>query len=452
VIKTVVAEEWEERIQAVTGTFLGLTVACARCHDHKFDPITQQDYYALAGVLASTRLTGRPMLSHDVAAHVEQAREKVQALQTEIDKLQAKKPIPAEAQKQIEDLKADVERLKKTPHFDDPLAPAVEDASLLVLADGPHRTKLEYKPGEAQDVAVQVRGNPANLGPVVPRRFLAVFSQDPPKPFRQGSGRLELAMALVTEAAPLTARVIVNRVWKHHFGTGLVETPSDFGSQGARPTHPHLLDDLTARFVANGWSLKWLHREIMLSATYQQSSGLNGRKQAVDPDNRFLWRMNRRRLEVEAWRDAMLAVSGTLNLQRGGTSVELSDPKNVRRTIYGTVKRRELNDLLRLYDFPDPTMHSPGRIPTTTPLQQLFALNSPFFQQQSAALTRRLAVEDSGTVESRVRRASVLLFGRAARANEVTLAQEFLTGAQPERLWQEYAQVLLGSNEFLFID
>jgi hypothetical protein len=300
---------------------------------------------------------------------------------------------------------------------------------------------------------VQVRGNPANLGPVVPRRFLAVLSPDPPKPFTQGSGRLELARALVTDGAPLASRVIVNRVWKQHFGRGLVETPSDFGAQGARPSHPELLDDLAARFMASGWSIKWLHREIMLSATYQQASTHDERKHAVDPDNRWLWRMNRRRLEVEAWRDAMLAVSGTLSLQRGGPPADLGDPNNRRRTIYGTVKRRELNDLLRLHDFPDPTAHSPGRVPTTTPLQQLFVLNSPFMQQQSAALVRRLRAEAPGGTEAPVRRAYLLLYGRPATEAQVKLAAEFL-GNEPvsDAQWQQYAQVLLGGNEFLFVD
>src|SRR5205823_2135390 len=164
--------------------------------------------------------------------------------------------------------------------------------------------------------------------------------------------------------------------------------------------------------------------------------------------------MNRRRLEVEAWRDAMLAAAGTLSLERGGPSRELSDPNNCRRTLYGTVKRRELADVLRLHDFPDPTSHSPGRLPTTTPLQQLFTLNSPFIQQQSAALARRLKAVTPGGTEARVRRAYEIVYGRPATEAQVKLAVEFLTadGAESETRWQEYAQVLLGSNEFLFID
>lgn len=458
VIRVVVAEEWEERIAAVTGTFLGLTVACARCHDHKFDPITMHDYYALAGVLASSRLADRSLLPEAQASAVRKAHERVRDLQKQIDKLQAKKPVPAEGAKQIEDLKMQIETLKKeTPHFDSPEVAGLDEAGLYVLADGPHRTKVEYKPGVALDLAVQIRGNPANPGPVVPRRFLAVLSSDVPKPFIQGSGRLELAQAMVKEAGLLAARVLVNRVWKLHFGTGLVETLSDFGAQGDRPSHPQLLDDLAARFVQNGWSIKWLHREIMLSAAYQQTSlvGQAARLPAttIDPDNRLLWRMNRRRLDVEAWRDAMLAVAGTLKKDQGGPALDLSDPNNTRRTLYGIVKRRELNDVLRLYDFPDPVTHSATRVPTTTPLQQLFTLNSPFVQNQSAALVRRLKTETPAGGEGRVRRAYQLLFGRPPTEGQLRVALTFLTDGQgSDAVWEQYVQVLLGSNEFMFVD
>ncbi len=459
VIRTVVAEEWEERVAAVTGTFLGLTAACARCHDHKFDPITTHDYYALAGVFASTRQADRPLLPAVVAAQVTAARDRVAALKKQIDKLQEKKPVSPEAAKQVAALAADAEKIRReTPHYDAPRAPAVEEASLFVLADGPNRTKLEHRPGVARDVAVQVRGNPTSAGPVVPRRFLAVLSPEPPKPFSQGSGRLELAKAIVIDAAPLAARVIVNRVWKHHFGSGIVGTPSDFGAQGERPTHPELLDDLAVRFVRGGWSLKALHREILLSATYRQSSSTQNsvRGTQSDPDNRWLSRMNRRRLEVEAWRDAMLAVSGSLRRELGGPALDLGDAKNQRRTLYGKVTRRELDDMLRLHDVPDATGHSASRVPTTTPLQALFVLNSSFVQRQSAALAKRLTVE-APDVEGRVRRAYLLLYGRPATDEEVRLAVEFLTEVRPgassgQGAREHYAQILLGSNEFLFVD
>jgi hypothetical protein len=299
-------------------------------------------------------------------------------------------------------------------------------------------------------VAVQIRGNPANLGPVVPRRFLTVLSPEP-RPFKQGSGRLELANAIVTDGAPLSARVIVNRIWKQHFGLGIVETPSDFGAQGARPTHPDLLDDLTARFMQNRWSLKWLHREIMLSAAYQQASTHDAKKHAIDPDNRWLWRMPRRRLDVEMWRDAMLAASGALSKELGGKPLDLSDTKNQRRTLYGIVKRREIHDMLRLFDFPDPTTHNAVRIATTTPLQQLFTLNSPFMQQQADALVRRLKT-DATADEARIRLAYGLLFGRSASEAHVRIGLDFLGSDADDAIWRRYAQVLLGSNEFLFLD
>ncbi|OAI41523.1 hypothetical protein AYO40_00380 [Planctomycetaceae bacterium SCGC AG-212-D15] len=460
VIKAVVAEEWEERIQALTGTFLGLTVACARCHDHKFDPVTTHDYYALAGVFASMRAIERPLVPDADMGLVTQARQKVKALDDEIAKLQVGKPAPPDKDARMASLQAQIDKIKKeTPNYDAPTAAAVDDASLQVLADGPHRTKLEYKPGVGQDIPMQVRGNPSAVGPIVPRRFLAVLSPGEPKPFG-GSGRLDLAQALVGEGTPLSSRVIVNRVWKHHFGAGLVETPSDFGAQGERPSHPELLDDLTARFIARGWSLKWLHREIVLSAAYQQVSTADaGARQAgsIDPGNRLLWRMNRRRLEVEAWRDAMLAASGVLRSDVGGAAQELTDVRNHRRTLYATVKRRELSDMLRLYDAPDATVHSPARVPTTTPLQQLFVLNSPFMKQQSAELLQRLKADATGDHETRIRRAYLLLYSRPATDVQVKQALAFLTAGSAgvtiaDAAWEQYLQVLLGSNEFLFVD
>jgi hypothetical protein len=451
-----VAEEWEERINTLGSTLLGLTVACARCHDHKFDPITTRDYYALAGVFASIRQSPLPMLPKEQAQAVGAAHLEVKFQQAEAERFKnmvGREPERAEELKRLADeALARAEEIKQsTANYDAPLAYAVEDAALLVLPDGPDRTKIDYRVGESQDVAVQVRGNPLHTGDVTPRRFLEVLSADQPDAFRQGSGRIDLARAIFDDGAPLAARVFVNRVWRHHFGQGLVDTPSNFGAQGSAPSHPELLEDLAARFVAAGWSLKWLHRELMLSAAYQRSSIPHESGQAADPDNRLLWRMNLRRLEVEAWRDAMLAVTGQLNLAVGGPAVELNDAANHRRTLYGLVKRRELNDLLRLYDFPDPTGHSPGRENTTTPLQQLFVLNSDFAAQRSAALVERLRTDRPGDAAGQVRRAYDLLFGRAAEDEEVAIALEFL-GAAGDEAWRQYAQVLLGGNEFLFID
>jgi hypothetical protein len=496
VIKMVVAEEWEERIDAVTSTMLGLTVACARCHDHKFEPITQHDYYGLAGVFASIRQVARPLLPPADAARVLAALREVEQLDSEAKKLNDElKKLEAEQKKaeaerasahEDEALRAKAESLatkiaetkqkaetaaarateirRTTPHFDSPLAYAIEDASLDVLADGPSRTKLEYRTGEGQDVAVQMRGNPTTLGPVAPRRFLTLLAAKPPeggttnsepRSFTRGSGRLELAQAIFGDAAPLAARVMVNRVWQHHFGRGIVETPSNFGTQGSRPSHPELLDDLAARFIESGWSLKWLHREIVLSATYQQTSQVAGAAN-VEPDNRLFGRASRRRLEVEPWRDAMLAAAGTLDRRVGGEAVELNDATNNRRTVYGTVRRRELADLLRLYDCPDATAHLPTRIDTTTPLQQLYVLNSEFIGRQAAALAARVRAEHPGDVPAQVRRAYAFLFGRNPSDRERALAERFLAPAETDEptsdQWQQYVEVLLASNELMFVD
>ena len=446
IIKTIVADELEEKVHTLTSTFLGLNVACARCHDHKNDPITIQDYYGLAGVFASTRAADVSILEEQLTKTILQARQKVTELEADLKKLQGQKENKdtakiVEIQKQIGQIK------KNTPHFESPFAVGVQDASLYVVADGEHKTKLDYKPNQAQDLAIHIRGNPNNTGPQAPRKFMEVLSNPTSKPFTKGSGRLELAESLFTDSKSLVARVIVNRLWKQHFDRGIVETPSDFGLMGEKPSHPELLDDLAARFIANGWSMKWLHKEIMLSAAYRQQSGSNSEK---DPENRFLARMPRKRLDVEAWRDSMLAVAGNLDSTVGGPPLDLGLATNQRRTIYGTVKRRELNDLLRLHDFPDPITHSPNRIPTTTPLQQLYTLNSPFVHSQADALVKRLKVAFPADEMGQITEAYALLFGRKPTAEQLKLGMEFLQTAGNN--WQQYAQALLASNEFLFID
>jgi hypothetical protein len=454
VIKTVVAEEWEERIHTLGSALLGLTVACARCHDHKFDPISTQDYYGLAGVLASTRTADRSILPSEQAEVVEQARRQVQEWETEIKTVSAKKPQDDETKATIARLKQQVAELKQTtPHYEASLCYGVAEASLHVRPDGEARTKLEYEANDPQNVCVQIRGNPANLGPEVPRRFLTVLSPGKPQPFTNGSGRRELAEAITRDAASLAARVIANRVWGYHFGRGLVDTASNFGAQGARPTHPELLDDLAARFIESGWSLKWLHREILLSAAYRQQSRRIDAADKIDPENRLLWRMNRRRLDVEAWRDAMLAASGALDRTVGGPPSDLADVGHHRRTLYGIVQRRDLNDLLRLYDFPDPNTHSARRDQTTTPLQQLFVLNSDLMRQRAAELVEST---HGGNDEARVRQLYQRLFQRLPTDHQRELAQRFLEQATAnsdrDEAWLQYAQALLGSNEFMFVD
>ena len=533
VIEVIVADEWDERLDAVSRTFLGLTVACARCHDHKFDAITTRDYYALAGVFASTDLSDRPLLPSPTAELVREARHKVDSLKESLKQTKGKDSEEAQQlQQQIVDLR------EATPYFDTPMAPTIEEASVFVMPDGPDATKLDIRKRQPRDLPVFRRGNPSNPGDIVPRRFLELFSSATSQPFQQGSGRREFAEALVHDAQALTARVIVNRIWSHHFGKGLVRTPSDFGLQGERPSHPELLDwlssELASGFVPsppsagerarvrgpNGdqalllqsdaertphpnplpskargegtgeenpltltlspdhrsggarrgegtgaWSLKQLHRLIVTSATYRQQSLLPSNPQsairnphALDPDNHLLWRMNRRRLDIEPWRDAMLAVAGNLNDALGGTALSLDLPTNRRRTLYGKVGREEQHDMLRTFDFPPPTSHSPSRDLTTTPLQQLFVLNSSFVTGQAETLVARLNAEAAdASPRDRLVRCYQLLLQRAPRDEELQLGERFLTdsttgGAIGPNRWRLYIQSLLGLNEFLFVD
>ncbi|MEM7234631.1 MAG: DUF1553 domain-containing protein [Planctomycetota bacterium] len=326
--------------------------------------------------------------------------------------------------------------------------------------------KKKKQPGEAmhivrdskrvQDLQVQVRGDPSNKGPKVPRRFLSVLSVKEAKPFQNGSGRLELARAIASPTNPLTARVIVNRIWARYFGRGIVDTPSNFGVLGSKPSHPKLLDDLSVRFMENGWSLKWLHREIVFSETYQQSSTAKKSKAVeLDPDNRLLWRMSRRRLDVESFRDAVLAASGRLDRRVGGPSISPRDPKARRRTLYSRISRFELDRLLVLFDFPDPNTHAAKRVETTTPLQKLFVLNSQFMDEISRAVAGRIQ-KNADTNDGGVAQLYRLLFARAPSAAESKLGASYVAAMSkakgPEAAWSSYAQALFATSEMLYID
>lgn len=394
----VMADEWEDRVDTVSRGLLGLTVACARCHDHKYDPIPTTDYYALAGVFASTEMFNRPL--NDT---VEKQ-----------GKGQAKKP---------------------------------QDAYHLV------------RDGQPKDINVMIRGDVSKKGELVPRRFLTALSEEPLF-FKNGSGRADLAEAITARSNPLTARVLVNRVWEQFLGQPLVGTPSNFGSLGEKPTHPDLLDDLAVRFMDHGWSWKWLQREIVLSSTYGQSSNIESKKLSIDPDNRLLSRMPRRRLSVEAYRDAILSVSGHLNSAIGGNSMQPDKPDESRRTLYSQISRMNLNPMLARFDFPDPNAHSAMRFETTTPLQKLFLLNSEFMVFQANTLATRLK-QYGGSTHSKIERAYKLVFSRDPSATEISLAEEFLEHANVKvgsrendnsAAWAQYAQALLISNEMFMVD
>jgi hypothetical protein len=389
----VMADEWEDRVDTVTRTFLGLTVACARCHDHKFEPITREDYYGLAGVFASTKMVNK---------------------QTD--------GVPDKAEK-AEQMSA------TTVHM-------VEDDKI-------------------QDLNVFVRGNVDRKGPLAPRQFVRVLCREEPAKFSEGSGRKELAAAIATVENPLTARVMVNRVWGAFLGKPIVASASNFGHSGERPSNPELLDFLAVRFVNQGWSVKRFVREIVLSATYQQSSRGNPDNEAIDPQNETLWKMNRRRLSVEQWRDALLFTSGALE-PSGGKSLELDDPVNHKRTVYARISRLQLNAMLMQFDYPDANVHAENRSITTTAMQKLFALNSPFVLDCAKSLANRIsegrASSSPQTANTQIRNTYRALFAREPDAAELKMGLDYVkTGEQSER-WPEYAHALLISNEMMYVD
>jgi hypothetical protein len=328
--------------------------------------------------------------------------------------------------------------------------------------DAPPRAMVLVDSERPTNPRVFLRGNPASPGKEVPRQFLAVLSGEKREPFKDGSGRLELAKAIASPDNPLTARVIVNRLWGWHFGQGLVRTPSDFGLRSDSPSHPELLDWLALRLVDGGWSLKKLHRTIMLSATYQQGSEFNAVAYAADPENTLLWHVNRRRLEFEAMRDSMLAVTGKLDRAIGGRPVDITGDSNTpRRTIYGFIDRQNLPGMFRAFDFASPDQHSPQRFATTVPQQALFMMNSPFAVQQAKALVARPDVAQQAEPSAKVERMYRLLYGRSPTPEELWAAAEFIRGEEastspgtPSQMspWEKYAQVLLQSNEFVFVD
>ncbi len=276
---------------------------------------------------------------------------------------------------------------------------SIEAAHSVTLVDRPMPTEPR----------IFLRGNPLKQGDDVPRQFLSALLDDDAGPFQQGSGRLELAKAIIDPTNPLTARVIVNRVWAHHFGEGLVTTPSDFGTRATEPSHPELLDWLTTRFIADGWSLKSLHRLILQSATYRQSSfgpedaDRLAAARRVDPTNRLLWRMNEHRLTFEEFRDSVLAASGELDRRVGGKPAELfKSPFPVRRTLYGLVDRQFLPSTLRMFDFANPDLHTPQRPQTTVPQQALFLMNHPLIHEQVQSLASN--IDEAASPEERIRR------------------------------------------------
>ena len=419
----------------VTGrAFLGLTIGCARCHDHKFDSIPTVDYYSLASIFRST----------EVFQDENRNATMFQEWNLEVDGL---KPV-------------------------------------MVMAP------VEYRP---VTLRVHRRGDRKNPGVFAPRRFLQVIAGEGHQPLRtRQSGRLELARWIASPENPLTARVLVNRVWQNHFGTGLVATSDNFGNRGELPSHPALLDWLAADFVENGWSIKSLHRRIVVSNTYMQASR-GATKSAVaarrvDPDNRLMWTMPLERLDAEALRDAVLAVSGRLDLTPGGSEtgeflyergqvidqkrptfrpnrVRSDDPfysDSRRRSVFLPVVRNAMPDILSLFDAADPNGIVARRNDTTVPSQSLFLLNHPFVLENSRALATRILSSPAADDTARIALAYRLAVGRSPRPVEVKRVSEFLaaevageTKGTPEEkrlvAWTGFAQTLFCRNEFLYL-
>jgi hypothetical protein len=307
---------------------------------------------------------------------------------------------------------------------------------------------------------VLVRGNPARPGNPVPRQFLLVLTGEERQPFVDGSGRLELARAIVSAENPLTRRVIANRLWMHHFGEPLVLTPSDFGVRSEPPTHPELLDELALELMDGGWSLKALHRHIVTSATYSQASIDRPECRAVDPENRLWWRMNRRRLELEAMRDTLLAVAGQLDARMFGRPAELTkSPFPRRRAVYGFIDRQDLPSMFRVFDIASPDQSSPRRPRTTVPQQALFLMNSPFVIEQAQALAARPDVAEAICDEAKIAALYRLVLARSPDSDELAVGREFIADASAAEAdemkltpWEQYAQLLLLTSEVMYID
>lgn len=468
-------------------TFMGLTLGCARCHDHKYDPLSSADYYGLYGILASSDFSfpggeehKRPKGLVPLALPAEAAaREKAFVVEL-AEKNEQVKRLKEEKNAAEAELKKEVTEAVKAKVADAAKRlSAAEAAKSAFEAAGPaYPVAYAVREGKASDVRIQKRGEPDRLGDVAPRRFLEILGAQPLPAAEKGSGRRQLADWIADRANPLTARVMVNRVWQGHFGEGLVRSPNDFGTRGERPTHPDLLDWLAARFMADGWSLKRLHRQIVLSHVYRQSGQGDPAGATRDPDNRLLGRYRRRMLDAEALRDAMLALSG--RLERRPTAGHPFPPVHTwgftihypfsaeydsnSRSIYLMVQRSRRHSYLAMFDGADPNLSTPQRRPTTTPFQALFLMNAPFVHTQAEGLASRLLALP-GLDTDRIAAGFEWTTGHPPRAEESRAAlaflhryrQELTNAGTPEdrrakEAWNALARVLLTGNGFLFVD
>ena len=454
----------DEQIDTLGKALIGLALGCARCHEHKFDPIATEDYYALAGIFKSTR-------TMESLARIARWHENPLATADEIEAAKARAAEIAALEAEIQKLEKDAGESGKAA-----LASAKESLSRRKESAVELPAAMGVTEGEVSDVAVHIRGESTNLGPVVERAIPAAlrFGEDPDFAASR-SGRLELAAWLARPDHPLTARVIANRIWRWHFGRGLAGTPDNFGRTGERPTHPELLDWLARRFVDGGWSIKRLEREILCSSSYRMASAFDAEAAERDPENRLRWRFDVRRLDAEAIRDSLLAVAGLLDLEVGGsllhvanreflfdhTSKDTTSYDSLRRSIYLPVIRNNVYDAFALFDFPDPAVVDGDRRTTTVASQALFLMNSELALRASDALAASLLTAESRD-EARVRRLWTLAYAREPSASETERALGFVRRAEaalprknsaPDRVeaWAMLCQVTLLANEFLYV-
>jgi hypothetical protein len=492
----------EDSIDNLGRTFLGLTIGCCRCHDHKFDPLSNEDYYALYGFFQSTRYPWPgieldkaphdlvPLVPAEVVAKADGERSKKLAdFDARRNELDDQKKQADDSIKRLEKASSDGDRtkheadlaaaVKEAQRLDEAIKKLRRERDLIAKQALPYETAYAVadivKQGKRPigDACVQIKGDPERLGSLVPRRFPTVLGgQSLPAGFA-GSGRRELAEWIVDSANPLTARVMVNRIWLHHFGRGLVATPGDFGKQGSPPSHPALLDYLAGRFVENGWSLKAMHRLIVLSQTYRQSSADSEAARAIDPENVFLWRYSPRRLDAESLRDTLLAVAGNLDASPGEAhpfpdqstwdftqhKPFKADYDTRRRSVYLMTQRIQRHPFLGLFDGADTNAGTHLRLTSTTPLQALYLMNDPFVHEQAEKLAARLAAE-AGDDVGRIERAYLSLFGRSPSDDERTTALEYLAGVRAadggrvsadRTAWSSLLRGLFLSNELVYV-
>jgi len=423
----------DDRLDTTFRGMMALTVACARCHDHKFDPIPTKEYYGLYSVFQNSLKEEQPTIGEPAGGpayekYLKDLAEKQKVVDDFLEPKLAKiaKEFPDLANRRIQLLgkleRADRRELQNKERVVDKfIADAkMEPNKAIIVVDNEN-------PGQQ---AVFIRGTPSRRGEPAPRQFLSIASQGEPKKFVNGSGRLEMAHEIASPKNPLTARNIVNRVWMWHFGEGIVRSIDDFGITGENPDHPELLDWLSHWFVENGWSIKKLHHLILTSETWQQESKNEKHESnlVADAENRLLWMFPRKRLELEQMRDAILDVSGNLSNEMYGRTVKILEPPySNRRSVYAFIDRQNLNPVFRNFDFSNPGETSAKRPSTTIPMQALFTLNSDFMQNQAAILAEKAKQQEDGIAYLHER-----VFGRAPSENDRLLADSFLTAFESD--------------------